>query len=278
MLTKKRLSFWQKLNVAYCKWYHGFDPYMDVFVTLPIIPDAPKPMVEVVPEETVVAEAPEEKPVVINATVSTPNRKLSQAMTTGANSHPIFCFHEAKQLLREPKKVWLYNIGPSAQEVHHPEIGTLRIPAHKSGKYTVVTSFPNPITFTKPLLDTDQIDLVPVDGRRFVMDLINPDNLGLDQDEVWNVLKPTSTYPWSVSEGCNLGQKGLFWSLSNPPAEKDIKAAYKRMANWYKGLLEQAYVLSMSDPSYFWSKLTPEYHAAAEYFQITTVWHPVLKP
>jgi hypothetical protein len=70
-----------------------------------------------------------------------------------------------------------------------------------------------------------------------------------------------------------LGAKGLFWSLTNPPGKMQIKLAKKRMEKRYTMLLEQARTVQSTDPKQLKSILTPEHHAAAEYFGGNYIWH-----
>jgi hypothetical protein len=109
----------------------------------------------------------------------------------------------------------------------------------------------------------------------------------------------------------NLGDKGVFWSLNNPPTKQELLAAKKRMRDHYKMLLEQVgtqlftsamsykervAALAKDCRSTGWGKnlslkrhkeiaefrlnetlgITPEHHAAAEFFGTATEWHPIL--
>ena len=97
------------------------------------------------------------------------------------------------------------------------------------------------------------------------MDLINPDNFGLDQNQdIKN----------STSDGTrNLGAKGVFWSLKNPPGKLEVRLAKKRMEMRYKWLLEQAHTVQVTLPRSLKDTITPEHHAAADYMGGTYIWH-----
>jgi hypothetical protein len=106
------------------------------------------------------------------------------------------------------------------------------------------------------------------------MDIINPDNLGINQDAVIDKV---------TGQGNDLGQKGVFWSLNGPgaskygnleaPTEAEIQGAYKRMEARYKFLLDQARAVETSNPAKLQETLSPEHYTAADYFHVETNWH-----
>ena len=191
-------------------------------------------------------------------------------------------------------KVWIYNVSKLTHEVDTPTLGIVKIPGNTSRKrYVMWTSFPDVMrTPCQSYGDNGEILLSArlMSGKRFSMDLINPDNLGLDQ----------SMNPSMGSVGRNLGVRGVFWSVNNPPKKAEVDAAVYRLETFYKDLLERAEImyeaskintkrveeimekekLSMEDALRSFKgkvmELTPEHHAAAEWFKVTTEWHPVL--
>jgi hypothetical protein len=100
------------------------------------------------------------------------------------------------------------------------------------------------------------------------MDILNPDNLGLDQDAV--ILNPTSI-------GNNLGEKGVFWSLNEVPTHEELQKAQKRMEEYYRRLVDKANTTQAAEPGKLPDILTPEHLAAAAYleenFGMQFVWH-----
>jgi len=141
------------------------------------------------------------------------------------------------------------------------------IQARKSNeKYALVTRLPQPLVIPKGNVDSSEIDIYAQDTRRFVMDLINPDNLGINQDAAIDPTKVTG-------QGNDLGQKGVFYSLTNPPSDEEVASAYKRMEGRYKFLLTQARTVETSNPKALPDILSPEHFIAAEYFHETTNWH-----
>lgn len=217
----------------------------------------------------VTGDKPKE-PLKVSATITEYNAKdLSTALTQGCN---VACQYDFKRMPPPPSKskakVWIYNVSKMEHGApDHPTLNNVKIPAVKDGEdYAVVTSIPRFIRNSRPDFDSQDIDIVFEDGRRVAMDFINPANLGLNQDQ-------PSSYPWSSDGSRDLGAKGLFWSLTNPPGKMQIKLAKKRMEKRYTMLLEQARTVQSTDPKQLKSILTPEHHAAAEYFGGNYIWH-----
>lgn len=221
------------------------------------------------------------------------NGDMSQSFTDSHKAPALIDYNSVAEI-PESAPVWMYNVSKMNHEVYHPQVGKMTIPAKDKGTYAVFTSFPSIMKFPVASVDDAYVRASLLDGRRFCMDLINPDNLGLDQTF-------ESKLKYLTSSGNNLGVKGVFWSLNNPPLPAEISAATKRMKKRYKRLLEEAGVLEFCGPSTDFNKevvkltdkgtplraareavgsrlwqITPEHHAAAECFKVTTTWHPVL--
>ena len=264
--------------------------------------------VECVKAEAEVTEATMGKP--LEATFAAPklNAELSRCMTESNNRTYAHIIDFSSLTVQAEPRVWIYNASRMEHSVDHPVLGTVRIPANTTSKrYSMWTSLPSVVKTVRHNLDTNETYGVPMRGDRLAMDLINPDNLGLDQNEVTKNV---------TSVGRNLGEKGVFWSLNNPPHRGEVTEAVKRMEKRYKMLLEKVVVglsrgvnsfedlvkhnekslranyaklhASKDRPplSYIKSEalrmtqetfsITPEHHAAAEHFRVTTEWHPVL--
>lgn len=303
------IQFFQILYIyARMTWYDavrklGITPKKNPYVYLPIIPDKPK-----------LSHEEEKKQAIINATISGWNTALSKQFTDISNPAPMLALPVIDGAFPSSFKVWVYNISALAHELYHPNIGTIKIPANKDGKYAVVTSLPNYVKFPKTNVDTGEITFLVEDGRRVAMDLIDPDNLSINQDQF---IDPKAR----LSRGRNLGMQGVFWSLNNPPGPDDLAGAYVRMEAFYMDLLQRMGVGTVSARVSFKEKvqkyldyviyvpssdplkrrkedvvayhpytletamdraeldfqITPAHHAAAEYFKQTSEWHPVLK-
>ena len=203
-------------------------------------------------------------------TVTSPNLRsdLSEGMNRANNIDYQF-ISQHYLLNRKPDfVVYLYNVSQQAFELSRPPIlKKLIVPGKRpEGKYILATSFPCPLLHPRPNVDSNEFDILAQDTRRFVMDLINPDNFGLDQGAAND---PKTT----LSQGTHLGARGLFWSLSNPPLDSEVDSAIARMEKQYKVLIEQANTVQLSAPATMHQILTPEHHFAADYFGEEYAWH-----
>ena len=204
----------------------------------------------------------------MDATCSSPTTRgdLSAAMTRANNID--WNFSTADYMLSRPADffVYLFNIAKQEYKISRlPIIKEMIIPARKEGeKYSRVTKLPSPMKLPKGNVDSNDIDIVVLDGRRMAMDIINPDNLSLDQDAV---------ITGSFSVGQNMGRLGVFWSLNEEPTEAELAAATKRLEAHYRSLLTEARSVETSNPQALPAVLTPTLHAAADYFHETFNWH-----
>lgn len=165
----------------------------------------------------------------------------------------------------DEKKLWVYNVSRVDHKFDHPMLGNVTIPANTTKKhYSVWTSFPEVVMGTNYNIDENLLYPHAIKGEYFVNDLINPDCHGS------NVSK---------SIGRDFSVRGVFWSYNNPPKVSEVNAAVKKLKAHYADLLERMEIVLMA----FWEngrtkpEITPEHHAACEYFKVTTPWHPALK-
>jgi hypothetical protein len=191
---------------------------------------------------------------------------LSTAMTKANNLD--WNFSTADYMLSRPADffVYLFNVAKQEYKVARPPvIKELVIPARKEGeKYAKITRLPSPFKIPKGNIDSSDIDVIVMDGRRMAMDIVNPDNWSLDQDAV---------ITGSDSVGQNLGRLGVFWSLNEIPTEKELEDATRRLAAHYRSLLTEARTVETSNPQALHAILTPAHYAAADYFHETFNWH-----
>lgn len=216
--------------------------------------------------------------------------RLSRLMTLGANPNFLANFEDFSK--REMGKVWIYSVNTVEFSIH-TATGVIKFPGRGKKRYAVVTSLPQVVRYSVEDTNTDTLHAVCTDGRRVAMDIINPDNLGLDQS-------PKKASYETGSENRDLGDKGIFWSTNNPPLEKELRAARERMKVRYKVLLERAGVASRVTPKAMFDRkiaclvkdsrytlkkatqivyqevlnITPELHAAMDYYNLTSEWHP----
>jgi len=202
-------------------------------------------------------------------------------------------------------KIWVYNVSRMTLEADHPTLGSVKIPGNTTHKrYCLWTSFPSTVMMPKNIENENggfNTTTIPMNGLRFVDDLINPDS-------IWGSIWDSKGI--STSIGRDFSKMGVFYSYSNPPKEAEVDLAVQRMEKRYKDLLERISVLYLGslpdikrakelmkatdedgnplkltfEEAYEKSRLwgfkdfvTPEHHYAAEYFNLETPWHLKLK-
>lgn len=162
--------------------------------------------------------------------------------------------------------VYLYTISDRDFLVSQPPlVPGLQIRAKKPGeRYAFVTKIPSPMVEVYPDVDTSDFRYSTHVGERVAQSICNPDNTTLDQN---------FTAAKGLGIGTNLNEQGVFWSLNDPPKEEEIKAAEARREKYYRGLIEKARTLEISNPKELEATITQDYHLAAEYFGLETTWH-----
>ena len=139
----------------------------------------------------------------------------------------------------------------------------------KRQPFRLITSFPQPILFQKANFDTNELDFVEQDVRKFVVDLISPDMSGsISLNEAVDVNQ-------AFSQGNDLSRSGLFFDYQEVPSKAELDKAYARLEKYYKALLEQARTLGLTDKPQFESKLreNPDYVFAADWSGDEFEWH-----
>ena len=134
-------------------------------------------------------------------------------------------------------------------------------------RHRLITSFPQPILVAKFDDLQNTIGYTETNAIRFLVDMLDPDNLTNSLDfEV----KPENR----LSYGTNLAEKGVFFSLTNPPTAIDLQKAVKRMEKYYNQLLEEAATLELTDKVKLSERLAgnPDYAYAADYFGKEVSW------
>lgn len=220
---------------------------------------------------------------VIQAAVSY-SKELSRAQTAANNEGFVYGSQNYVFGRRPEYFVYLYNVAEMEHTVSRPPLFEGVKLAARQGRESChfVGKFPQPLNVPKGNVDSNEIDYVQQDVRRFVTDIINPDNLGINQD---------AFIEKSTSGGTNdLGAKGIFWSYNGPgnsdnktnpdgtvaaeePTQAEIQGAIRRMEKRYRFILNEAKTVEVSDPKRMPDVVTPELHAAAEYFGETYTWH-----
>ena len=214
------------------------------------------------------------------------NAYLSELWTRNNSPVPTM---DLRSVVKSDKKLWVYNASRVTHQVDHPVLGNVKIPANTTKKrYALYTSFPEVVMLPNYRIDENVMESVPTDGVTFVKDLINPAHIYGGK--------------FTDSSGRDLSVKGVFWSWHNPPLKSEVNAAVKLMETCYRDLLERAEILYQSAMinadivvqymadykcdiqtavramrvNEIKNTITPEHHAAANHFKVTTPWHPVL--
>lgn len=233
----------------------------------------------------------------MNPTVNTPvyRQDLSDAKSRAANVG--WNFNAQDYLLgRKPEHwVYLYTVSENVYTVNRPPIvpkltvlgkteineaikarnaenvkdGKPELQVHYDEKntYALVTKFPQPLLVPKGSVDSQDIDIMPHDTHRFVMDICDPENMGKNPEDQDRVVAGRK------SVGNNLTARGIFWSLNYPPTAEEVEKATVRMETFYKDLINKANATERAKPADLPDMLTPEFHIAADYFQEEHSWH-----
>lgn len=133
--------------------------------------------------------------------------------------------------------------------------------------YHYVTSFPHP--YPVPLMNdmTGEIETKFTDGRRFLVDMISPDNPTLSLDFQVDPAK-------AFSVGNDYAPRGIFFSDTNPPKREDVEKAYARMEKYYAMLNEKAQTLELTDKLALQRAIeqNPDHVYAANYYGKPFAW------
>ena len=223
---------------------------------------------------------PKKEPLKPNFTITNyNNRKMGERMESNHNLSAVERMDFNVPMPVSTKRLWVYNVSRVDHEFDHPQLGKSKIPANYTKKrYMSWTSFPDVVIGTQG--DLHYVTIGGQCGEALVNDIIKGGGQAIGRD---------------------LSVKGVFWSYNNPPTIKEVNAAVRLMKQRYADLLEQAVILyenvqispeavaaimkekdcgvAEALKAYRVRRLdiTPEHHAAAEYFKVTTPWHPVLR-
>lgn len=140
-------------------------------------------------------------------------------------------------------------------------------PGSPTQPYHYVTSFPQPMLLHKFNDESNEIEVKETDARRYVVDMISPDNLTYSLDATIDPAK-------AFSVGNDYAPRGIFFSYSNPPAQVDLQKAYARMETYYKGLNEKAATLELTDKLGLQNAIqsNPDHVYAANYYGKVFPW------
>jgi hypothetical protein len=218
--------------------------------------------------------------------------RVHPASTTALGGNQIYRGLEWQPTHRPEYHIFLYNISARTFNKVGPYCN-ITIPGvtdddpyvkgmKANERYHYVSSFPQPMLMPDFNDQSSQIRSLQVDARRYVMDIVNPDNMTFS---LRTVIPPEHV----LSVNNDLSQKGVFFSIGmgdlakvprdangNPlPDKQDVKDAYERIEKYYNGLLVKAQTLEMTDKAQLASELggNPDYAYAATYFGKDFSWN-----
>ena len=210
---------------------------------------------------------------VIKDSVVAPQMDRSLAASANAPLAPDFrsdplLDHHVKYFVR------VFNISRMGFSVDHPFFRAWRngnnIPACPPDKpYVEVARFPDIVIEKFVQSESGEVRSRGERGERIAMDIINPANLGIDQEQV---LSPEAEL-FSGAGTCDLSKRGVFFiSGHDTPTPEEIAKAKARMEKFYRVLITQARELNRSGHA---TSIGVEMHVAADYFKIHESWHTV---
>lgn len=177
-----------------------------------------------------------------------------------------FNWHSDPHMVRKPDYfLYLFNIGPLNHDVARPPmIVRAKIPACPKGqKYVTAFKLGNIVNQVWADADTGQPRTHSEYAERVLTDLINPYNLGVDQDVE---IDPNRVF----SVGNNLGEMGVFWSRNEVPTDEEMVKPRQRMEKFFRRMIAQGDALARAGKQ---EDITELMHIGADYFNYKAGWH-----
>jgi len=155
--------------------------------------------------------------------------------------------------------VYIFNIGPLTHTVEKGSLGTFRIsPCEAGKKYTKAIVLPAIVRTSYLDAATNAMRTDDVEGKHIARDIVNP-YLGGD---------------WS--EGQNLEEKGVFWSLNETPTDEELNNARAKMEAFFRKQLAIATSLETQGDTGL-KQITPTMRLAASYFGEDRPWNKIYR-
>jgi hypothetical protein len=153
--------------------------------------------------------------------------------------------------------VYIFNVGPLQHVVEKGSLGTFRIPSCEPGKkFSRPVVLPSVVSSSYIDAATGAMRTDDVEGKHIAKDIVNP-YLGGD---------------WS--EGQDLSEKGVFWTMNEVPTEEELTAARMKMEAFFRKQLAIATELETKNQL---TAITPTMRLAASYFQEDRAWNRIYK-
>jgi rubredoxin len=154
-------------------------------------------------------------------------------------------------------KVYIFNIGPMKHEVPKGSWGTFKIPACEPGqRYSRPLILPS--IFRSSYMDAASLAMKTddIEGKHVAQDIVNP-FLGGD---------------WS--EGQDLTEKGVFWTMNETPTEEELATARTKMEAYGRKQLTIATELETKGQL---GAITPTMRLFATYFGEDRSWNKIYR-
>lgn len=188
--------------------------------------------------------------------------------------------------------LYLFNIAPKTFKINRPPcFSQITISACPEGQpWALVAKFPAIVDEKWVEADSGEIRTRGIQGERFVMDLINPSNLGV---KMWSEVTDEQM-SWIDGGTNDYTRRGLFWTRNERPGQtclehggcadeekcpvckkdtySELYLAKARLEKHYKQLIVQADDYSRKGN---YNEIGPEHHLAGDYFHVRAPWHIV---
>jgi hypothetical protein len=202
-------------------------------------------------------------------------RQHGAAVTQGSN--PITLTPDFRNT-GSGKPIYIYNVLP----LEHKGINRSRpytnvtIPACKDGeKVSSPFMIPEIVNVPRQSATSFEVQIQTEDGRRRAMDIINPANIGLNQDLSDEQLQRQTGDNFLDQEGNNLNNLGVFWSELGPDDPRLDEQVTKFKARAEKTLNSMINKAKIKEATGKIQDITPLERFAVAYFGITTSWNQV---
>lgn len=185
---------------------------------------------------------------------------------TNSENAATFNWRSNPNMIRQPDyHLYMFNVGPMKHEVARPPIMVkATIPACPKGqKYIMAFKIGNIVNQIWADPDNGEPRTHAEYGERVMMDIVNPYNLGIDQDAPID-----ENHVFSVN--ADLGKFGVFWSKNEVPTDEEIQKAVGRMEKHFRQQLNVADALARAGKQ---SEITDVQHMAADHFHYKAGWH-----
>lgn len=190
---------------------------------------------------------------------------LSKPMTQGLNNSYLNN-NVAPGSFRKPDYfVYIYNV--SSREYERclpPMIPRLTLKACPADQeYVLCTKLAEPYEQADRDVDTGEVRMRFHNAQKVAQDIVCPDAATMD----------AAISPDSRSSGMDYRNKGVFWSLHNPPLAEEVAKANKRVETYFRGRLERNVALEYTNPKELAERICEDDHLAADYFGEEYSWH-----